>query len=123
VHNLREEIASELVKNPRLAGRLSPSLGIEQPQQGVTGLVAGTKMPGFLMEFVDALKQFFNPGGNQIFTLQFPGRFLQQSEYAWDTSSPGVYGQFVKPVAVNETEFRLIDQLYDLTDRVVGPTD
>jgi len=118
--NLREAIAFDIANNPRLAE--TPSHGIEQPQSDAApGPVAGTKMPGFLLELVDALKQFFNPGGNQIFTLQFPGRFLQQSDYAWDTGTAGFYGQFVKPVAVNEAEFRLVDQLYDLTDRVGGP--
>ncbi|KAJ7438411.1 hypothetical protein B0H11DRAFT_2105041 [Mycena galericulata] len=76
---------------------------------------------GFLYELVDALKDFFNPGGNQMFTLQFPGRFLDQNAYAWDTSKAGPYGQFVKPTVVNEAEFRLVDQLYDATDVVVGP--
>jgi hypothetical protein len=73
------------------------------------------------MELVNALKQFFNPGGNQIFTLQFPGRFIDQGSYAWDTSLAGIYGQFVKPTAVNEAEFRLVDQLYDLASNVGGP--
>ena len=120
--NLREAIAFDIVNNPRLAE--TPSHGVGQPQKGADPVPAagqGTKMPGFLMELVDALKQFFNPGGNQIFTLQFPGRFLQQTDYAWDTATAGFYGQFVKPVAVNEAEFRLVDQLYDLTDRVGGP--
>jgi hypothetical protein len=30
-------------------------------------------------------------------------------------------GQFIKPVAVNESEFRLADQLYDIADNVGGP--
>ncbi|KAJ7174814.1 hypothetical protein C8R46DRAFT_1252910 [Mycena filopes] len=64
---------------------------------------------------------FFNPGGNQIFTLQFPGRFLDEGSYAWDTSMAGTYGQFIKPVAVNEADFRLVDQLYDLAPVVSGP--
>ncbi|KAJ6483193.1 hypothetical protein C8R45DRAFT_299355 [Mycena sanguinolenta] len=76
---------------------------------------------GFLQELVTHLKQFFTPGGNQIFSLQFPGRFLDQASYAWDTSSAGIYGQFIKPTAVNEAEFRLVDQLYDVALNVGGP--
>ncbi|KAF7299403.1 ZnMc domain-containing protein [Mycena indigotica] len=76
---------------------------------------------GFLYELVQTLKQFFNPGGNQQFVLQFPGRFLDQNSYAWDTSEAGINGQFVKPIVVNESEFRLVDQLYDLQDTVGGP--
>ncbi|KAH8099644.1 hypothetical protein BXZ70DRAFT_942722 [Cristinia sonorae] len=56
-----------------------------------------------------------------MFTLQFPGRFLQMSQYAWDTGSAGIYGQFIKPVVVNESEFRLTDQLYDVAEVVSGP--
>ncbi|KAK6988582.1 ZnMc domain-containing protein [Favolaschia claudopus] len=77
--------------------------------------------PGFLYQLVQALKQFFQPGGNQMFTLQFPGRYLDINSFAWDTSTAGIYGQFIKPTAVNESEFRLVDQLYDLQDVVVGP--
>ncbi|KAH8094539.1 hypothetical protein BXZ70DRAFT_363852 [Cristinia sonorae] len=47
--------------------------------------------------------------------------FLQTSLYAWDTTSAGVYGQLIKPVAVNESEFRLVDQLYDVADVVSAP--
>nr|GAT54779.1 predicted protein [Mycena chlorophos] len=83
--------------------------------------VTPTKAPGFLYELVEALKQFFNPGNGQRFTLQFPGRFLDQNSYAWDTASAGIHGQFIKPTAVNEAEFRLVDQLYDLNDTVGGP--
>lgn len=57
----------------------------------------------------------------QIFTFQFPGRFLQQDLYGWDTSAAGIYGQFVKPVVVNESEFRLVDQLYNVGEVVGAP--
>ncbi|KAJ7772781.1 hypothetical protein B0H14DRAFT_2402089, partial [Mycena olivaceomarginata] len=51
----------------------------------------------------------------QLFSLQFPGWFLDQASYTWDTSSAGVYGQFIKPTAVNEAAFRLVDQLYNVS--------
>ncbi|KAJ7270869.1 hypothetical protein C8J57DRAFT_1065233 [Mycena rebaudengoi] len=115
---------------PRLSIR-GPSSGVEPsgpthdagPPGGADGAPAAStsQVPGFLMQLVDALKQFFNPGGNQIFTLQFPGRFLDQASYAWDTQLAGIYGQFIKPTAVNEAEFRLVDQLYDLASNVGGP--
>ncbi|KAF7336381.1 ZnMc domain-containing protein [Mycena venus] len=84
-------------------------------------VVQNETAPGFLFQLVESLKQFFNPGGNQMFTLQFPGRYLDLDSYAWDTSSAGIYGQFIKPTVVNEAEFRLVDQLYDLQPVVVGP--
>ncbi|KAH8077868.1 hypothetical protein BXZ70DRAFT_690995 [Cristinia sonorae] len=79
------------------------------------------KTGNFLAQMITELQKFFNPGGGQIFTLQFPGRFLQVSEYAWNTKNAGVYGQFVKPIAANESEFRLTDQLYDVAEVVSGP--
>ena len=75
----------------------------------------------FLEKLYTTLHQLFQPGGGQYFALQFPGRFLQISQYAWDTNSAGIYGQFIKPVAVNESEFRLTDQLYDVAEVVSGP--
>ncbi|KAJ6541052.1 hypothetical protein DFH09DRAFT_1089612 [Mycena vulgaris] len=76
-----------------------PSLVEMQDAPGTGGAIAAPlkQAPGFLLELVNSLKQFFNPGGNQIFTLQFPGRFLDQGSYAWDTSLAGIYGQFIKP--------------------------
>ena len=47
----------------------------------------------FLDALSTSLKKFFSPGGGQVFSLQFPGRFLQISEYAWDTRTAGIYGQ------------------------------
>ncbi|KAH8795234.1 hypothetical protein DL96DRAFT_1480874 [Flagelloscypha sp. PMI_526] len=67
------------------------------------------------------MRDLFSPGGAQQFVLQFPARFLDIDTYAWDNSVAGVYGQFVKPTVVNEAEFRLVDQMYDIQDRVGGP--
>ncbi|KAJ6575756.1 hypothetical protein DFH09DRAFT_1361850 [Mycena vulgaris] len=123
------DIAGNFSVNPRLSH--GPLSGVEPPSAplrdadapGTGGAIAAPlkQAPGFLLELVNSLKQFFNPGGNQIFTLQFPGRFLDQGSYAWDTSLAGIYGQFIKPTAVNEAEFRLVDQLYDLAVNVGGP--
>ncbi|TCD66804.1 hypothetical protein EIP91_000940 [Steccherinum ochraceum] len=97
---------------------LNPARGVEDP----TTEDGRVRTSGnFLTVLVDSLKKFFNPGGNQMFALQFPGRFLQISQYAWDTGSAGIYGQFIKPVVVNESEFRLTDQLYDVSEVIAGP--
>ncbi|KAJ7114588.1 hypothetical protein C8R43DRAFT_1113155 [Mycena crocata] len=126
VSSLWADIAMNFHANPRLSKR--PLNGIESPGGPLRDAAPASatsaptyQAPGFLLELVNSLKQFFNPGGNQIFTLQFPGRFLDQGSYAWDTSLAGIYGQFVKPTAVNEAEFRLVDQLYDLAANVGGP--
>ena len=76
----------------------------------------------FLDELMKTLSAFFKPTTGQIFALQFPGRFLQQDMYAWDTKKAGIYGQFVKPTVVNESEFRLVDQLYNVGQVIGAPS-
>ncbi|PPQ73207.1 hypothetical protein CVT24_010024 [Panaeolus cyanescens] len=73
----------------------------------------------FLDIIVETLSSLFQPTTGQIFALQFPGRFLQKDLYAWETKKAGIYGQFVKPAVVNESEFRLVDQLYN-AGKVIG---
>ncbi|KAJ7493835.1 hypothetical protein FB451DRAFT_1122358 [Mycena latifolia] len=122
VKALWAEIAASFKANPRLSE--GPLSGIEKPAAPQRDAAPGGAVaaPSYAApELVNSLKQFFNPGGNQIFTLQFPGRFLDQGSYAWNTSLAGIYGQFIKPTAVNEAEFRLVDQLYDLAPNVAGP--
>ncbi|KAF7341730.1 ZnMc domain-containing protein [Mycena sanguinolenta] len=96
-----------------------PQFGLDLSNSA--GAAPTVQAPGFLQELVTHLKEFFLPGGQQMFVLQFPGRFLDQAAYAWDTASAGIYGQFIKPTAVNEAEFRLVDQLYDVAPNVGGP--
>ncbi|TCD68232.1 hypothetical protein EIP91_011301 [Steccherinum ochraceum] len=103
---------------------LDPSRGVANPIRAADP--SSSEDPSFpegdfLPVVLESLKKVFNPGGNQSFTLQFPGRFLEISEYAWDTGSAGIYGQFIKPVVVNESEFRLTDQLYDDAEVVSAP--
>ena len=116
----RAKLAEVLGSRPTQPNGSSPSHDARAP-----GAPAGIALPTTGGNFLDAitgsLKKFFNPGGGQIFTLQFPGRFLQISEYAWDTTAAGIYGQFIKPTVVNESEFRLVDQLYDVSGVVSGP--
>ena len=97
-----------------------PSLPIK-PQHASPSPTQNPTEGDFLPVLVQSLKKFFPSGGNQIFSLQFPGRFLQKSLYAWDTSAAGHYGQVVKPLSVNESEFRLTDQMYDISPVVGGP--
>ncbi|KAF8956725.1 hypothetical protein BDZ97DRAFT_154780 [Flammula alnicola] len=76
----------------------------------------------FLDELLTTLSSFFKPTTGQIFALQFPGRFLQEDLYAWDTNKAGIYGQFIKPTVVNESEFRLVDQLYTIGPVIGAPS-
>ena len=91
--------------------------GVSAPAQAVLPPTKGS----FLTTLLNNLQQLFAPTSGQIFALQFPGRFLQQDQFSWDTSAVGAYGQFVKPTVVNENEFRLVDQLYNLGSMVGAP--
>ena len=101
----------------------SPSVGLTPTTapRALLNASSGVEEGNFLEVIVNSLKQVFAPTTGQIFTFQFPGRFLQQDLYAWDTSAAGIYGQFVKPVVVNESEFRLVDQLYNVGEVVGAP--
>lgn len=52
-------------------------------------------------------------GGDQLFCMLFPGQPLNKKQYEYDTSS---YASVItKPWIVEESEFRLSDQLFDLS--------
>ncbi|KIM41583.1 hypothetical protein M413DRAFT_445557 [Hebeloma cylindrosporum] len=111
-------VPSNSAKDPSKA--VSPSnfksardVQVRPPAKATTG--------PFLDELMKTLSAFFKPSTGQIFALQFPGRFLQQDLYAWDTNKAGIYGQFVKPTVVNESEFRLVDQLYNVGQVIGAP--
>ncbi|THH32074.1 hypothetical protein EUX98_g2088 [Antrodiella citrinella] len=122
---MRSRIAEELLALGRPIQRdihLPTNHDLSAPQRDIVTPPKPILSQGsFLSQIITTLHQFFAPGGGQIFTLQFPGRFLQMTQYAWDTQSAGVYGQVVKPLAVNESEFRLTDQIYDVAEVVSGP--
>ena len=101
----------------------TPSPTIDKPllkAMGVRMLPKATTGP-FLKTILDELTRLFAPSSGQIFALQFPGRFLSQDQYSWDTTAAGIHGQSVKPTAVIESEFRLTDQLYNVGNVVGTP--
>lgn len=49
--------------------------------------------------------------GDQLFTMEFPARPLNQNTYQYNADS--TYSSLVKPVTVEEAEFTLSDALYD----------
>ena len=116
--------ASQAVSDPKVNPQslaASPSRGLEPPVRAKASTPSGVAQGTFLEVIVNSLKQVFAPTTGQCFAFQFPGRFLQQDLYAWDTSAAGIYGQFVKPIVVNESEFRLVDQLYNVGEIVGAP--
>ncbi|KAI0050912.1 hypothetical protein FA95DRAFT_499075 [Auriscalpium vulgare] len=67
----------------------------------------------------ETLDSIFGSTGNQYLSLQLPTRYLDKSSFAYKTS--GIYSNFTKPTVVNEAEFRLTDELFDVAKVVSGP--
>lgn len=57
-------------------------------------------------------------GGNQLFCMQFPAQPLNAKMYDYDTSSRN--SVLTKPYPVAEAEFRLADQLFDVSTMTAG---
>lgn len=56
--------------------------------------------------------------GNQLFAMEFPARPLNARDYEYNTDD--CYSTLTKPYTVQEKEFLLSDQLYDLSPVVQG---
>jgi len=65
------------------------------------------------------LSELFGPSpkSSSFLSIQSPARYLDKNEFSYKME--GLYSNFVKPVVVNEAEFRLTDQLF-APSRVVG---
>ena len=56
--------------------------------------------------------------GNQFFAMEFPLRSINSSDYAYNTDD--CYSSLTKPYPVQEAEFALSDQLFDVSPIVQG---
>jgi hypothetical protein len=76
-------------------------------------------VPNFKNILWSKLNEVFGPseGATSFLTVQSPTRYLDKDTFSYKME--GAYSNFVKPVVVNEAEFRLTDQLFDPV-RVVG---
>jgi hypothetical protein len=76
-------------------------------------------VPNFKNVLWSKLNEIFGPseGGSSFLSVQSPTRYLDKDTFSYKME--GAYSNFVKPVVVNEAEFRLSDQLFD-PRRVVG---
>lgn len=70
-------------------------------------------------QIYDQLNSLFHPGGDQIFSMEYPGRVLDINSYKYDVTSP--YSVLAKPQLVTEAEFRLSDDLFDIAQITGGP--
>ncbi|KAI0058158.1 hypothetical protein BV25DRAFT_1296423 [Artomyces pyxidatus] len=93
--------------DPRRQRALDPSTPVPPPNKSFKDI---------LYEKLDSV---FGSTGNQYLALQLPTRYLDKSSFAYKTS--GIYSNFTKPVVVNEAEFRLTDELFDVAKVVSGP--
>lgn len=57
--------------------------------------------------------------GNQLFAMEFPARPLNSKDYEYTTDD--CYSNLTKPYPVQEAEFALSDQLFDISPIVQGP--
>ena len=57
--------------------------------------------------------------GNQLFVMEFPARPLNAHTYEYNTDD--CYSTLTKPYPVQEAEFLLSDQLFDVSPVVQGP--
>ena len=55
----------------------------------------------------------------QLFTLEFPGRVLDEATYTYDADS--IYSLLTKPQIIAEQEFRLANDLFDVARITGGP--
>lgn len=89
-------------------------------EQPVAQPTARAKDPGDLADILyTKLSGVFKTSGDQYLALQLPARYLDKNTFSYKTD--GIYSQFLKPTVVNEAEFRLTDQLYDVGKFVGGP--
>jgi hypothetical protein len=65
------------------------------------------------------LKNLFAVGDQQLFTMEFPGRVLDEAQYVYDVDT--IFSNMTKPQEVLEAEFRLADGMLDVAQIVGGP--
>jgi hypothetical protein len=105
--------------------RKKPAVAHGQKMRGADDNAPGPKdafnapMPKLKEVLWSKLNELFGPSehASSFLTVQSPARYLDKSEFSYKME--GIYSNFVKPVTVNEAEFRLTDQLYS-PSRVVG---
>ncbi|KAI0061320.1 hypothetical protein BV25DRAFT_1826806 [Artomyces pyxidatus] len=118
-----QEAVEELQK--KALGQVVPSRGLKPPEPGrrFRALDPSQPVPPPVKPFKDLLYEkldsIFGSTGNQYLALQLPTRYLDKSSFAYKTT--GIYSNFTKPVVVNEAEFRLTDELFDVAKIVSGP--
>ncbi|KAI0050873.1 hypothetical protein FA95DRAFT_1676382 [Auriscalpium vulgare] len=115
-HALQEELQKQGLQ--QATGK--PSYGLPVRHRGVESkpsvLPPIKPFKDLLYEKLDSI---FGSTGNQYLALQLPTRYLDKSSFAYKTS--GIYSNFTKPTVVNEAEFRLTDELFDVGKVVSGP--
>jgi hypothetical protein len=75
-------------------------------------------MAHIIDEIYGQIDQLFG-AQTQLFTMEFPGRVLDQANYAYNSDTINAF--LTKPQTVAESEFRLSDDLFDVAQVVNGP--
>eukprot|EP00808_Paulinella_micropora_P006338 g2170.t1 len=58
---------------------------------------------------------------NQLLTLEWPGRILDEDTFKFDWTDQ--YSNFLKPAPVQDAEFRLTNDLFPLAQKTGGPSN
>ncbi|KAK4096994.1 hypothetical protein N658DRAFT_527387 [Parathielavia hyrcaniae] len=72
-----------------------------------------------MLQIYRKINELFGNGKQDIFQMEFQARLLSQGNYEY-VGSDTINAQQVKPPAVAEAEFRLADDMYDISNLVGG---
>ena len=73
-----------------------------------------------VIQIYEKLRDLFGNGQTDIFQMGFPARLLEQGNYDY-VDSDSFNAQQIKPPAVVEAEFRLMDDMFSISSIVGGP--
>eukprot|EP00457_Paulinella_chromatophora_P000930 gb/GEZN01000932.1/.p1 GENE.gb/GEZN01000932.1/~~gb/GEZN01000932.1/.p1 ORF type:complete len:979 (+),score=174.44 gb/GEZN01000932.1/:230-3166(+) len=111
--------ASVELTNIGSVGDILGSCGVA-PKLGAVGIPkpcpAGTSYP----EQLYAKLQSLYGNENQLLTFEWPGRVLDEKTYQFQYQD--AYSNFLKPVSIQDAEFRLSDDLFPLAQVTGGPS-
>ena len=79
-----------------------------------------SKTGPLMAKLYDTLREVFGNDEGALFQMEMPARLLEMGDYHYD-GSDSINSQQVKPPAVAEAEFRLVDGMLNVSNLVGGP--
>ncbi|KAK4448740.1 hypothetical protein QBC34DRAFT_406655 [Podospora aff. communis PSN243] len=78
--------------------------------------------PSPMQQIFEMLNEKFGQGDGEVFQMEFPGRVLDQGTYDY-AGSDTINAQQLKPQTVYDAEFRLSDDMYNISNITSGPNE